>query len=125
MDVPKDWDAILRLAAVTAIVIFAIWALGRIFSHHFLRIQDYTKAAKLEFKTLMGLFSFLGFCAMLIFFSERSLFQEIKTFFFPYDFHSSGEKAAHHEDGILIVGLVIAFLGNLFFIAIMTQKGRR
>lgn len=125
MAVPKDWDAILRLGAVTAIVLFAIWALGWIFSHHFLRIQDYIRASKLEFTTLMGLFSFLGFCAMLLFFSERSLFAEIKTFFFPYDFHHSGEQTAHHEDYILLVGIVLAFLGNLGFIAILTQKGRR
>ena len=73
----------------------------------------------------MGLISFLGFCALLLFFSERSFFEELKTLFTPHDFAKSGQNEAHHEDYVLLTGMVVSFLGNLRLIAILCQKGRR
>jgi hypothetical protein len=53
------------------------------------------------------------------------VFQEVQTLFAPHDFIRPAQSKGHHEDYVLVIGLVASFLGNLGLIAILSQKGRR
>jgi hypothetical protein len=103
-----------------AVTILGLYFLSRIFGSHFLK--DLIRGSRKEFRTRMGVLSFVCILTFLYFIFEPATFRNIALLATPKSMQGEFDTIAPHIDHTLIWALVVSLFGDLLLIAWMTSR---
>lgn len=120
----QDWQKLIRFGLYLALIVGALALVSRGFGGELIR--DIRDAMPREFRSRMGVISLFGFLAIVYFAADESAFNGLTSLLVPASAHESVvDSDTHHHLERMVGALIIAFFGNLIFIARMSHGGRR